>query len=88
MDQHGYAQCTPRNRDGELPTQPFIDLKAGYVQRSVGEFPRQGLKAPWRLYQNYARDILMLRYGALQDDALQFAAAPAGVRDREEPVAA
>jgi cation diffusion facilitator CzcD-associated flavoprotein CzcO len=72
MDEHGYRQCTPRNRDPELPTQPFIDLTAGYVQRSIDQFPKQGLKAPWRLYQNYARDILMLRFGALADDAMEF----------------
>jgi cation diffusion facilitator CzcD-associated flavoprotein CzcO len=75
MDEHGYRQCTPRNRDAALPTQPFIDLKSGYVQRAIAQFPKQGLKAPWRLYQNYARDIAMLRYGPLQDDAIEFSAA-------------
>src|SRR3954470_8418287 len=27
MQQHGYGQCTPRNRDASLPTRPFIDLR-------------------------------------------------------------
>ena len=78
MEQHGYRQCTPRNRDPSLATRPFVDLQAGYVLRSVDQFPKQGLKAPWRLYQNYLRDIIMLRYGSLEDDAIEFSgAAPA-----------
>jgi cation diffusion facilitator CzcD-associated flavoprotein CzcO len=87
MDEHGHGQCTPRNRDASLATQPFIDLKAGYVQRSIDTFPKQGLKAPWRLYQNYPRDILMLRHGALEDDALEFSGAVPAAAPRE-PVAA
>jgi cation diffusion facilitator CzcD-associated flavoprotein CzcO len=87
MDEHGYRQCTARNRDPELPTQPFIDLTAGYVQRSIDQFPKQGLKAPWRLYQNYARDILMLRFGALTDDAMEFSNVASPVAS-PEPLAA
>ncbi len=40
--------------------------------RSIEELPKQGSKAPWRLYQNYALDILTLRYGAIEDGAMQF----------------
>jgi cation diffusion facilitator CzcD-associated flavoprotein CzcO len=87
MDAHGYRQCIARNRDPELPTQPFIDFTSGYVQRAVDQFPRQGLKAPWRLYQNYARDILMLKFGALTDDAMEFSNMPAPVAS-PEPLAA
>jgi monooxygenase len=83
MDEHGYTQVTARNHDPALETQPFIDLKSGYVLRSVDKFPKQGLKAPWRLYQNYARDILMLRYGSLEDDAIEFSRAGAGAREAE-----
>ena len=71
MDEHGYRQCTARNRDPSLPTRPFVDLKSGYVQRSIDQFPRQGLTAPWRLYQNYLRDTIMLRFGPLEDDAME-----------------
>jgi monooxygenase len=71
MEEHGYRQCTPRNRDPSLPTLPFVDLKSGYVLRSLDQFPKQGLTAPWRLYQNYVRDIFMLRYGPLEDEAME-----------------
>src|SRR5215217_1807821 len=72
MDEHGYAACTPHNRDPSVAAQPFIDFNSGYVLRSIDEFPKQGSKPPWRLHQNYARDILVLRFGSIDDGALEF----------------
>jgi monooxygenase len=72
MDEHGYEACTPRNRDPSVAPEPFIDFSSGYVLRSIDEFPKQGSKRPWRLHQNYARDILVLRFGAIDDGALEF----------------
>jgi monooxygenase len=72
MDANGYRQVTPRTHDADIETQPFVDLKSGYVLRALEKFPKQGTQAPWRLYQNYARDIVLLRYGSLEDDALEF----------------
>jgi monooxygenase len=57
------------------------------VQRSIDQFPRQGLKSPWRLHQNYARDTALLRFGSLDDDALEFSAAAPAVAPAE-PLAA
>jgi cation diffusion facilitator CzcD-associated flavoprotein CzcO len=88
MDEHGYAQVTPRNDDPSLETQPFIDLQSGYVQRSIDKFPKQGVKWPWRLYQNYPRDILLLRHGRIVDDALEFKRAGATAARETEQVAA
>jgi cation diffusion facilitator CzcD-associated flavoprotein CzcO len=87
MDANGYGQVTPRNHDANLETLPFIDLKSGYVARAIDQFPRQGIKAPWRLYQNYARDIMMLKRGALEDGAIEFTKAPKSVPE-QEPLAA
>jgi monooxygenase len=42
------------------------------VRRAIDRFPKQGAKAPWRLYQNYARDLLLLRFGPIEDEALEF----------------
>jgi monooxygenase len=75
MDEHGYRQCTPHNLDRSITGEPFIDFSSSYVQRSIDQFPKQGSRAPWRLYQNYALDILTLRYGAIEDGALQFSVA-------------
>jgi hypothetical protein len=82
MEEHGYAYCTPRNRDPSLRREPFIDFNAGYIVRSIDDFPRQGSRHPWRLYQNYARDILALRYGSLVDEAMEFSRAPAAAPGR------
>jgi cation diffusion facilitator CzcD-associated flavoprotein CzcO len=87
MDERGYAFCTPRPPDDSVPLEPFIDLKAGYVLRSMDQFPRQGTVAPWRLNQNYARDVLLLRRGPLEDEGIAFSrAVPA--RERQVPLAA
>ncbi len=75
MDEHGYRQCAPRIPDPSLPREPFVDLKSGYVQRAIHTFPKQGPTVPWRLHQNYARDILLLKRGALEDGEMEFSAA-------------
>jgi len=69
---HGYAVCTPRLRDPSVKPEPLIDFSSGYIQRAVDQFPRQGSKKPWRLHQNYVRDLLSLRFGAVNDPALEF----------------
>jgi cation diffusion facilitator CzcD-associated flavoprotein CzcO len=72
MDARRLRQCTPSNIDPSVKPQPFIDFTSGYVLRSIEDFPKQGSKAPWRLYQNYLRDIIKLRFGKLEDGAMVF----------------
>jgi monooxygenase len=72
MDERGYVYCTPQNRDPSVKPEPFIDFNSGYILRSIDQFPKQGSKPPWRLYQNYARDIVALRRGSLEDGAMEF----------------
>ena len=84
MDKRGYRICTPRNRDPSVVDEPLLDFSSGYVRRAIHRFPRQGSKAPWRLYQNYARDLVLLRFGAIEDDAIEFSKP----ESRVEPVAA
>jgi cation diffusion facilitator CzcD-associated flavoprotein CzcO len=77
MDAHGYRRCVAVNDDPTVVPQPFVDFNSGYVVRAIEHFPKQGSKAPWRLYQNYALDILSLRRGSLEDGALRFDTDPA-----------
>jgi monooxygenase len=72
MDRVGMRQVTPRWREATLPERPFVDLTSGYVLRSVQDFPKQGERPPWRLFQNYIRDVFMIRRGSLEDDAIEF----------------
>ncbi len=72
MDKHGYVACTPRQHDPSVTPEPLIDFSSGYIQRAIDQLPRQGSKKPWRLYQNYVRDLISLRFGAVNDRALEF----------------
>jgi monooxygenase len=75
MDEHGLTRCMVREPDPSVEQLPFIDFSSGYVLRSIDRFPKQGSRAPWRLYQNYARDIVSLKYGSLEDEAMEFSRA-------------
>ena len=35
MDENGYRQCVPRVEDSSVQAVPVIDLKSGYVLRSL-----------------------------------------------------
>ncbi len=72
MDRHGYVVCTPRQRDASVASQPLIDFSSGYIQRGLDQLPRQGSRKPWRLNQNYVWDLLSLRFGSVNDSALEF----------------
>jgi cation diffusion facilitator CzcD-associated flavoprotein CzcO len=72
MERHGLAVCTPRRNDPEVEALPWVDFSSGYFQRAMARLPKQGSKLPWRLHQNYVKDILLLRYGKLADSALEF----------------
>ena len=74
MAAHGYDCCTPRVRDSSLQPEPWTTLSAGYVQRSIAAFPKQGSRAPWRIYNNYLLDLIALRYGKLEDGCMEFSA--------------
>ncbi len=87
MQANGYAQCTPERADTSIESVPFIDFSSGYIQRAIATFPRQGSRAPWRVYQNYALDIRMLRFGELEDGTLRFSRMPVRV-PAAEPLAA
>ena len=71
MDAHGYEIATPAGPDPSVPVEPFIDFSSGYVLRSIERLPKQGATQPWRLHQNWFRDIRLLRRGPV-DDSMTF----------------
>jgi monooxygenase len=71
MDAHGYRVATPKAPAPSVEVEPFIDLKSGYVLRSLDQLPKQAATHPWRLHQNYAQDIRLLRKGPI-DDEIEF----------------
>ncbi len=70
MDRHGYRSAVPV-RDPSVDEEPFLDFQAGYVLRSLDQFPKQGSEAPWKVSMNYARDVVALRHGSVSD-AMRF----------------
>ena len=86
MDRKGVRQCTPRRTDPRVVEEPFLDFSSGYVQRALAQLPKQGSKRPWKLYQNYALDIVTLRFGNVDDGSMVFGSPVASARAaRAEP---
>jgi cation diffusion facilitator CzcD-associated flavoprotein CzcO len=91
MDAIGARQVTPRLRpaDASMPARPWIDqFSSGYMQRMMHRFPKQGDREPWINPQNYTRDKKMIRFGEIDDGALEFlgrgAAKPAAAPEQVE----
>jgi cation diffusion facilitator CzcD-associated flavoprotein CzcO len=81
MSKEGYAYCTPR-RPATIVEEPGLDFKSGYVQRALADFPKQGATPPWRNHQNYAADLMALRFGKLVDGTMEFTRAAVLPDDR------
>jgi len=76
MERTGTKICTPRNDDPSVTEEPLIDFQAGYVLRSLEHLPKQGSKSPWKLAQNYPRDLVALRFGSVEGDGMRFTNPP------------
>jgi cation diffusion facilitator CzcD-associated flavoprotein CzcO len=71
----GTDQCTPRLRstDADMPQRPWIEnFSAGYMERVMDRFPKQGDREPWINPQNYARDKKMFATAPVDDGVVQF----------------
>jgi monooxygenase len=83
MDKTGTRQVMPHNDDPSVTQEPFVAMRSGYIQRAAGKLPRQGNKAPWRIYMNYALDLAMLRFKGIDDGVLQFSNPAPAARARK-----
>ena len=75
MDATGTTHCTPRLRpeDDGMAEKSWIDnFSAGYMERVMDQFPKQGDKEPWINPQSYKRDKKLFRESPLDDGAMQF----------------
>lgn len=64
LERHQLAAAVPR-AEKNLTERPLLDLASGYVQRSIGDFPKQGDRGPWRVRQNYLLDAVSTLFGTL-----------------------
>jgi cation diffusion facilitator CzcD-associated flavoprotein CzcO len=85
MDAAGADSVVPV-LDDEIELRPLLDFQAGYVQRSLDLFPKQGTSGPWTVAMSYAADRERLRNGPVEDPALRFSSS-AAAGERRAPLA-
>ncbi|MFM2076223.1 MAG: hypothetical protein RJA49_113 [Actinomycetota bacterium] len=71
----GTDQCTPRLRpsDADMPAKPWIqNFSAGYMERVMDRFPKQGDREPWINPQDYQRDKKMFADSPVDDGVMEF----------------
>jgi monooxygenase len=71
MDRDGYDWCVPE-ADAGVAAEDLLDFSSGYIQRAKSELPKQGDRTPWKVHQNYIRDLIDLRFGRIKDGTLKF----------------
>lgn len=71
MNKHGYKKAIPV-KDPSIQEADYLSFTSGYVQRARNVLPKQGTKAPWQVNQNYLKDILLIKYGRLNDGVMKF----------------
>lgn len=77
MDAVGAVQATPRLQPGAHAAAPYVEhFSAGYMQRSLDRWPKQGAAAPWRAHQSYFADLAGLRFGPIEDGVLELRREP------------
>ncbi len=72
MDRKKAKICVPQLNDPEVVAEDFFDFTSGYVERGKHVLPKVGSKFPWRLKQDYVRDIFVLRFGRVDDGTMVF----------------
>jgi monooxygenase len=72
MDARKYVQVIPKLDPAEMSDGNFFGLTSGYLTRAQSYVPKQGLRHPWKVHHNYARDYASLMLGKVDDGVLQF----------------
>jgi cation diffusion facilitator CzcD-associated flavoprotein CzcO len=72
MDRKGWSVCVPNLPDPSVNPEPLLDFSSGYVRRADGVLPRQGQKPPWRVPQNYVKDLASFTFGSVNDGTMNF----------------
>jgi cation diffusion facilitator CzcD-associated flavoprotein CzcO len=72
MDRKGVRQVMPR-AGNEAPAAEWVEhFNPGYFQRGAGMWPKQGAEKPWRVHQNYFRDLMSLKWERARYGGLEF----------------
>ncbi|MFY9804605.1 MAG: NAD(P)/FAD-dependent oxidoreductase [Candidatus Acidiferrales bacterium] len=79
MDRKGWAICVPSVPGPSVVPEPLLGLNSGYIRRADGVLPRQGQKTPWRVPQNYVKDLAAFTFGSVSDGTMEFQRGPAKI---------
>lgn len=79
MSENGYSSVVPVVSDSSMPVKRFFEFDAGYVNRAMHLFPKQGTHGPWQAPQDFNHDRIVLGKDPIDDPELRFtwAASPA-----------
>ena len=72
MDRRHYVSVMPKLDPAEMSDGNFFGLTSGYLARAAGTVPKQGVRHPWKVHHNYARDYASLKLGKVDDGVLVF----------------
>ncbi len=72
MDAHDFDTVVVEHPGSDVEERPFMEFTPGYVLRALDELPKQGSRTPWRLNQNYLRDVMLIRRGKIAGEGLRF----------------
>ena len=72
MDRKGVRQVMPQSRNAAAAANFVENFTPGYIERALASWPKQGSEMPWRVYQNYFRDTISLKWRPIADGALEF----------------
>ena len=72
MASKNLSVCTPKFDHENMEKEELLDFDAGYIQRAKHLLPKQGAKAPWKVHQNYIKDLFALKYSSVKDKHLEY----------------
>jgi monooxygenase len=71
MEEHGVRRVVAP-RDPAVGEERLIDFSSGYILRALDELPKQGDRKPWKLRQNYLKDVRSINRDRIDDGVLTF----------------
>jgi len=72
MTAKNLSVCTPKFDHQNMEQEELLDFDAGYILRAKHLLPKQGAKAPWKVHQNYIKDLFALKYSSVKDKYLEY----------------
>jgi hypothetical protein len=72
MKEKNFSVVVPQFDYDKLTSERLLDFNAGYVLRAEDILPKQGSEAPWKVHQNYIKDVFSLKYSDVKDTYLVY----------------